>query len=89
MTPALTIKDVAVLLSVNERTVYRLVQRGELPAFKVAGAWRLLADDVEKWVQAQKARCSGELVDPATGSDVEPRQTSAEAATTVRRQGGR
>ena len=50
-----TIKDVAKILNVNERTVYRPVQRGELPAFKVAGAWRLLAGDVDRWIDSQKA----------------------------------
>ncbi len=36
--PALTVREVAEYLNVNEKTVYRLVQRGELPGFKVAGA---------------------------------------------------
>lgn len=55
MDPALTVKEVAELLSVNERTVYRLVQRGDLPAFKVGGAWRLLQADVVAWIETQKS----------------------------------
>ena len=55
MASALKIKDVAEVLNVNQRTVYRLVQRGDLPAFKVAGTWRFLRDDVDAWVAFQKA----------------------------------
>ena len=35
--PALTVREVAAYLSVNEKTAYRLAQRGDLPGFKVAG----------------------------------------------------
>jgi excisionase family DNA binding protein len=41
-TQALTAHDVAGLLNVTEKTIYRLVQRAELPGFKKAGAWRFL-----------------------------------------------
>lgn len=34
----LTLKDIAALLKVAEKTVYRLAQRGELPGFKVGRA---------------------------------------------------
>jgi excisionase family DNA binding protein len=34
--PALTVRHVAAYLNVNEKTVYRLAQRRELPGFTVA-----------------------------------------------------
>lgn len=37
----MTVRDVAVYLNVDEKTVYRLAKRGELPGFKVAGTSRL------------------------------------------------
>lgn len=52
--PAMTVRDVATYLNVNEKTVYRLAQRRELPGFKVAGAWRFRPEDIERWVEAQK-----------------------------------
>lgn len=52
--PAMTVREVAAYLNVNEKTVYRLAQRRELPGFKVAGAWRFRPEDIEGWVQAQK-----------------------------------
>ena len=57
--PAVTVRQVAAYLSVNEKTVYRLAQRGTLPGFKVAGAWRFRPEDIEKWVAAQKEAEAG------------------------------
>lgn len=54
MDHALTVKDVAVLLQVDEKTIYRLTRRGELPGFKVAGAWRFRRADMDAWVERQK-----------------------------------
>ena len=57
MAPAvLTVRDVAAYLAVDEKTVYRLAQRGELPGFKVAGTWRFKQADIEAWIEKQKAR---------------------------------
>ncbi len=53
--PALTVKDVASLLNVDEKTVYRLAKRGDLPGFKVAGSWRFKRDDIDAWIEKQKA----------------------------------
>ena len=52
--PAMTVREVAAFLNVHEKTVYRLVQRGELPGFKVAGAWRFQRNDLDGWIAAQK-----------------------------------
>ena len=54
MDQALTVKDVALLLQVDEKTVYRLTQKGELPGFKVAGSWRFKRADMDAWVERQK-----------------------------------
>lgn len=51
---ALTVHDVALLLNVTEKTIYRLAQRSDLPGFKVAGAWRFLKSDILTWVENQK-----------------------------------
>jgi len=58
-----TVQQVAEILSVNERTVYRMVSKGELPGFKVAGNWRLLREDLESWISSQKAAVQSEDVD--------------------------
>ena len=58
-TPAMTVREVATYLNVNEKTVYRLAQRRALPGFKVAGAWRFRPEDIEGWVRSQKADENG------------------------------
>lgn len=58
MTTALTVKQVAERLNVNDRTVYRLAQAGKLPGFKVAGSWRFLVEDIDAWIEAQKLEAS-------------------------------
>ena len=50
---ALTIKDVAAYLKVNERTVYRLAAAKKLPAFKVGGTWRFMKADIDSWIKSQ------------------------------------
>jgi excisionase family DNA binding protein len=52
---ALTVHDVAVYLNVDEKTVYRLAKRGELPGFKVAGTWRFKKEDIDHWIEQRKA----------------------------------
>lgn len=51
---AMTVRDVAGYLNVDEKTVYRLAKRGNLPGFKVAGAWRFKRSDLDHWIDAQK-----------------------------------
>jgi excisionase family DNA binding protein len=51
---AMTVRDVAGYLNVDEKTVYRLAKRGELPGFKVAGAWRFKRLDLDIWIDQQK-----------------------------------
>jgi excisionase family DNA binding protein len=54
--PAMTVRDVAGFLSVDEKTIYRLAQQGKLPGFKVAGTWRFQLQDIEGWIEMQKAQ---------------------------------
>lgn len=67
MSTALTVKQVAEMLSVNERTVYRMAQRGDLPAFKVAGTWRFLEQDIMGWIERQKQETGGRRGSPGKG----------------------
>lgn len=46
----LTVDDVAKRFGLNVTTVYRLVQQGRLPAFKVGRQWRFSQARLEEWV---------------------------------------
>lgn len=52
---AMTVREVAGYLNVDEKTIYRLASRGELPGFKVAGTWRFKKDDIDQWIEERKA----------------------------------
>jgi len=52
--PAMTVRDVAGFLAVDEKTIYRLAQQGKLPGFKVAGTWRFQLQDIQGWIDRQK-----------------------------------
>ena len=56
--PAMTVRDVAGFLAVDEKTIYRLAQQGKLPGFKVAGTWRFQLQDIQGWIAEQKTRAS-------------------------------
>jgi excisionase family DNA binding protein len=57
--PILTLPEVAVLLKVAEKTVYTMARKGQIPAFKVRGQWRFKYDDIEQWIDGQKAAVRG------------------------------
>ena len=46
----LTVREVANMLKLNEKTVYRLAAEARLPAFKVGGSWRIGAVDLDNWI---------------------------------------
>lgn len=52
--PAMTVREVAAFLNVDEKTIYRLAQKEGLPGFKVAGAWRFQRADIQRWIDARK-----------------------------------
>lgn len=49
----MTLREVAELLKLSEKTVYRLAQRKEIPAFKVGGSWRFMRSDIDNWARQQ------------------------------------
>lgn len=57
--PILTLPEVAILLKVAEKTVYTMAQTGQIPAFKVRGQWRFKRDDIDRWIDEQKAVVKG------------------------------
>jgi excisionase family DNA binding protein len=53
MNDILTVKEVAQYLKVNERTIYRLAKKGEIPAFRVGSSWRFKINEIENWMSEQ------------------------------------
>ena len=55
----LTIKQVAALLKLAEKTVYAMANAGELPAFKIRGQWRIKRVELDQWID-ERPRGGGE-----------------------------
>jgi excisionase family DNA binding protein len=49
----LTIREVADLLKINDKTAYRLAAEGKIPGFKVGGSWRFRTEDIDNWIRAK------------------------------------
>ena len=46
----LTIRELAALLKIGEKTAYTMAQNGELPGFKVRDQWRFRRVDIDAWI---------------------------------------
>ena len=46
------------LLSVHRNTLYRLIQSGQLPAFRLipGGRWRFCRQELEQWIEDRQGR---------------------------------
>lgn len=53
MNEVLTLWEVADFLKIHRSTVYRLVKRGELPAFRVGTDWRFNRVSIEEWLRSR------------------------------------
>lgn len=51
---AITVQDVAEYLNIDPKTVYRMVNRGDLSGFKVGSSWRFKRDDLDAWIAKQQ-----------------------------------
>jgi excisionase family DNA binding protein len=43
--------EVAKLLRLNEQTIKRLANRGELPGFKIGGRWRFRREAIDEYIR--------------------------------------
>jgi len=48
------IKEVARILDVTEKTVYRMANDSEIPAFKIGGSWRFKRKEITEWLEKQR-----------------------------------
>lgn len=51
----LTLDKVTTCLKAGKKTVYRQVQQGEIPGFKLVGVWRFRHREHDRWIAARIA----------------------------------
>lgn len=49
----LTVKEVAEILRIAEKTVRELLKEGSLPGIKVGKTWRIPEDDLKKYIRGE------------------------------------
>ena len=49
MASVLTLEEVAGYLRVHPSTIYRLLKKKQLPAFKVGSDWRFNLESIDRW----------------------------------------
>jgi PTS system nitrogen regulatory IIA component len=57
-------KQLAEYLQLSSRTVYRLLERGEIPAARVGGQWRFRKAAVDEWLDLNMQRLDADTLDP-------------------------
>lgn len=56
----LSVEEIAIHLGVNRDTIYKWIERKQMPAHKLGKLWKFKVAEVDDWVRAGKAseRCS-------------------------------
>lgn len=51
----LTLAEAASILKISKRTLHRMIQHHQIPAFKVGGQWRILESRFQEWVEDEES----------------------------------
>lgn len=62
MDKLMTTKEAAEYLKLNYMTVYKLAQRGRIPASKIGGNWRFKKDILDQWLTKKAATVEGNVL---------------------------
>jgi len=50
----MTVEEVSEFLQVHPSTVYRLLKRHVIPAFKLGSDWRFNQESIERWIKQRE-----------------------------------
>lgn len=76
-----TVRDAAELLSVSEKTIYRWIAQGKLPAYRVNEQYRFNRAELLEWATSQRLNVSAKMLE-------EPEESAAPALEEALRAGG-
>jgi len=52
----MTLSQLAEYLQLGKSTVYKMVQKGEIPGIKIANQWRFKKSEIDKWLQSRRRK---------------------------------
>lgn len=50
----MTLEEVAKYLHVSKDSIYRLAQKGEIPASKLGNLWRFKKEEIDEWMKNRR-----------------------------------
>ena len=59
----MTVKEIAEFLDVHPMTIYKYVQDGKIPAFKIGANWRIRRGSIKKWMEENEHKNHMEVFD--------------------------
>ena len=59
----LTVQEVSSYLRVHPSTIYRMLKKNQLPAFRVGSDWRFTVEAIDKWRAAVETGLSSQASD--------------------------
>lgn len=65
----LSVKDVAGLLKISEKTIYRMIQNETIPCFRVGGQWRFDRREIMSWMEDTRAFSYKPATENSTGDE--------------------
>src|SRR5947208_4090596 len=68
----LTVRDTAKLLNVSEKTIYRWITQGSLPAYRVSDQYRFNRAELLEWATSRKIHVSPDIFAEPEGGEASP-----------------
>jgi excisionase family DNA binding protein len=73
------VSDLAAILGVDDKHIYRMAARGQLPSFRVGGAVRFDPQEVAKWLRTKYGQEDRHARKPSRSAAPEENRTSSVA----------
>ncbi len=72
----LTVRDISKLLSVSEKTIYRWLKQGSIPAYRIQDQYRFSRAEILEWANARRLAVSPTIFDEASREAAAPSAVS-------------
>jgi excisionase family DNA binding protein len=60
----LSLEEIATYLGIKRDTVYKWINRKNMPAHKVGSLWKFKRDEIDEWVRSGEARITSDSPKP-------------------------
>ena len=64
----LSVEEIAAHVGVNRDTIYKWIERKQMPAHKLGKLWKFKVSEIDEWIRAGKAAAE-QLSDPETSDN--------------------